>query len=341
MTLLPTELRIAETHRLVEPALLAALDRLDAGTRRACGYHLGFWDSDGQFPAEPTTRGKGLRSVLAVLSAQAAQAPPEVGVPAAVACELVHNFSLLHDDVIDGDTERRHRPTVWARFGVPDAILAGDALLSLANEILAEADSVHVHVAVRRLGETVRQLIAGQAADIAFEKRDDVTLEECMSMAADKTAALLACSASLGAVLAGAPPTLLTALTSFGRHVGMAFQLTDDLLGIWGDPVRTGKPVLSDLRARKKSVPVVAALTAPTMAADELRDLYRRPDPLDEAELARAASLVEQAGGRGWTEDEADRQLAAGIRALAPVDLPDPVRDDLARIAGQLRGRST
>ncbi|MGW5362447.1 polyprenyl synthetase family protein [Actinopolymorpha pittospori] len=339
MTLIPTEYRITEIRRLVDPALHEVLDRLDAGTRLTCGYHLGFWDSEGHFPAEQNLNGKGLRPTLAVLSALAADAPAAAGVPAALACELVHNFSLLHDDVIDGDTERRHRPTVWARFGISAAILAGDALLSLANEVLGEARSDQVPDAVRRLGATVRQLIAGQTADVAFEKRDDVTLEECMSMAADKTAALLACSTSLGAVLAGAPPTLVRGLAEFGNHVGMAFQLTDDLLGIWGDPVLTGKPVLSDLRACKKTVPVVAALTSSTAAAAELRDLYNRPDPLDEGELIRAAVLVDEAGGRAWTEEEADRQLAAGVRALDPLELPEEIREDLARIARRLRGR--
>ncbi|HZC27983.1 MAG TPA: polyprenyl synthetase family protein, partial [Actinopolymorphaceae bacterium] len=149
-----------DTRRLVEPALRAAVDRLDPSTRLTCGYHLGFWDADGrqatvdtdpEKPGSPSG-GKGVRPSLALLSAVAAGLPTGDGVPAAVACELVHDFSLLHDDVIDGDTERRHRPTVWARFGVADAILAGDALLSLANEVLGEANSRTVPAAIRRLG---------------------------------------------------------------------------------------------------------------------------------------------------------------------------------------------
>lgn len=342
----PTSQRI-DTRRLVEPALRAAIDRLDPSTRLTCGYHLGFWDADGRQASAETDResagsrsgGKGLRPSLALLSTVAAGLPAGEGVPAAVACELVHDFSLLHDDVIDGDTERRHRPTVWARFGVPDAILAGDALLSLANEVLGEANTRTVPAAVRRLGGTVRRLIAGQAADVAFEKRDDVTLEECLAMAADKTAALIACSASLGAVLGDAPVPLSHGLSEFGDHIGMAFQLTDDLLGIWGDPAVTGKPVLSDLRARKKSVPVVAALTSPGAPGRRLRELYAKPTPLTEAELRECATAVEEAGGRTWTENEADSQLDCGVRALDRLDLHPEVHAELTAVARQLRRR--
>jgi geranylgeranyl diphosphate synthase, type I len=334
-----------DTRRLVEPAMRKAVDRLDPGTRLTCGYHLGFWDAGGQ-PTSSTrdsTRGsaggKGVRSTLALLSAVAAGAPPGEGVPAAVACELVHNFSLLHDDVIDGDTERRHRPTVWARFGVADAILAGDALLSLANEVLADVSSDTVPAAVRRVGGTVRRLIAGQTADVAFEKRDDVNITECLTMAANKTGALLACSSSLGAVLAGAPTPLCSGLSEFGDHIGMAFQLTDDLLGIWGDPAVTGKPVLSDLRTRKKTVPVVVALTSEAAAGGKLRELYAKPTPLTDAELTDAAAWIDEADGRAWTEAEADRHLAAGIDTLGPLGLHHEVERELTALARQLRGR--
>ncbi len=338
MTMTPDRYRV-DSPRLVEPALRAAVDRLDSRTRLIAGYHLGFWDADGQHHGGRARGGKGIRPSLALLSTVAADAPAGQGVPAAVACELVHNFSLLHDDLIDGDTERRHRPTVWARFGMADAILAGDALLSLANEVLAEADSRAAPAAVKRLGTTVRRLIAGQSADVAFEKRIDVSLAECLAMAADKTAALIACSSSLGAVLADAPVPLSHGLSEFGDYIGMAFQLTDDLLGIWGDPEVTGKPVLSDLRARKKSVPVVVALTSGTAAGSRLAQLYAKSEPLSEADLHDAAAAVESADGRAWTEAEADRQLAAGIRALDRLDLHSEVHSELAGMAERLRGR--
>ncbi|HSU72048.1 MAG TPA: polyprenyl synthetase family protein [Micrococcaceae bacterium] len=327
---------LAEGQRLIDPPLRSALDRLDPATRHVCGYHLGFWDSDG---SPISGAGKGIRPALALLSARAAGAGDEIGIPAALACELIHNFSLLHDDVMDQDTERRHRTTAWAQFGIPAAILAGDALCSLASELLAEAPSATTAWAVRCITASTRRLIAGQAADLAFESRQEVDLAECLKMAGDKTAALMACSASLGAVLADAPSGLALGLAEFGEHLGLAFQLADDILGIWGNPERTGKPVLSDLRSRKKSVPVVYALQSNTAAGDRLGELYARTDTLSEAELDQAAAMVEAAGGRAWTEQRADEELQAAMTGIGVLSLPEPVRQEFTAVATQLRGR--
>lgn len=327
---------LARTRALVQPMLRDVLDRLDAGSREVCGYHLNFWDADG---APRTGAGKGIRPALAILSTQAAGADARHGLPAAAACELIHNFSLLHDDIMDRDAERRHRPTAWAVYGDSRAILAGDAMQALASELLAEAPSPTSAWAVRCLSAATRRLIAGQAADLAFETRNDVTLEECLDMAAAKTGALMACSASLGAVLADAPSHLATGLTDFGAHVGLAFQLVDDLLGIWGDPAHTGKPVLSDLRSRKKSVPVVAAFAADRPAAAALRRLYAIERELTGTELQEAAALIVEAGGRAWTEAAADRELAAGLACLEPLDMSPEVRDAFVLLAGQLGRR--
>ena len=182
--------------------------------------------------------------------------------PGGVAVELVHNFSLIHDDIIDTDTERHHRPTVWSVYGIGPAIVAGDALQILAHQVLLESPSGRGAAASAALADATAAMIAGQADDIAFETRRDVTVEQCMAMSAAKTGALLGCAASIGAILAGAPDATVGALRDYGRHLGLAFQAVDDLLGIWGDPSRTGKPAGSDLRQRKKSMPVVSALAA-------------------------------------------------------------------------------
>src|ERR1700693_4636745 len=189
--------------------------------------------------------------------------------------------------------------------------LTGDALLARAQDMLCEDNGPQGPWAARCLSAAVQRLIAGQGADLAFEKRDDVTLTECLEMAGNKTAALMACACSIGAVHLGAPPTLAMALAGFGAHVGQAFQLTDDLLGIWGAPEVTGKPVRADLRTRKKSLPVVAALTSDSQAGGELGELLAHAEPLTEDDLLRAARLVEEAGGREWAEAEADAQLAS------------------------------
>jgi len=186
-----------ETARdLVGPALEAAVARLSPDIRPVAGYHLGLCDAAGK-PTGAPAGGKALRPALTLLSARAAGAPAERAVPAAVAVELVHNFSLLHDDIMDGDTERRHRPTAWTVFGVGPAILAGDALQALANDLLLEGPPPQAIWAARCLAAAVQRLISGQGADLAFERRDHVSVDECLDMAADKTAALMACACSM------------------------------------------------------------------------------------------------------------------------------------------------
>jgi geranylgeranyl diphosphate synthase, type I len=329
---------------LVGPAIAAAVRRLSPDVRSVAAYHLGLADADGQ-PAtadgRPGGMGKALRPALALLSTRAAGAPPERGVTAAAAVELVHNFSLVHDDIMDGDTERRHRPTAWTVFGIGAAILAGDALLVLAQDILLEGPAPQGTWASRCLSASVQRLIAGQGADLAFERRDDVTLEQCLEMAGDKTAALMACACSIGAIYVGAPAELAMGLAGFGAHAGLAFQLTDDLLGIWGAPEVTGKPVRSDLRTRKKSLPVVAALTSGSPAGDELGALLTSPEPLTEDELLRAADLVAAAGGKAWAEAEADTQLASAGKCLAETDMPADVRAEFAGIAEFITARQS
>jgi geranylgeranyl diphosphate synthase, type I len=356
---------VATARDLVGPALATAVERLSPEVRTVASYHLGLSPLPAPGPGfngranghavngngaaagnavpaaggKPGGSGKALRPALALLSARAAMAAPERGVPAAVAVELVHNFSLLHDDIMDGDTERRHRPTAWTVYGVGAAILAGDAMLALAQDILLEDNQPQGLWAARCLSAAVQRLIAGQGADLAFEQRDDVTLPECEQMAGDKTAALMACACSIGAIHVGAPPAVAMGLAGFGAHAGLAFQLTDDLLGIWGSPAVTGKPVRSDLRARKKSLPVVAALTSDTPEAAELAGLLRREDALSEDDLAHAAGLVEQAGGKSWTEDKAAEQLAAAHTCLADTPMPDDVRAEFAGIAEFITAR--
>jgi geranylgeranyl diphosphate synthase, type I len=311
----------------VDPALRKAVARLDPTTRAHASYHLGWTDADGR--ATSGNSGKAVRPALALLSSEAAGAPADAGVPGAVAVELVHNFSLLHDDLMDGDVERRHRRTVWAVWGASAAILTGDALLALAQEVLLDCPSPHATAAGRLLAGATRELIRGQVEDLAFEKRNDVTVEQCLNMAAAKTGSLLSASAAIGAVLAGAEADVVDALTMYGAHIGLAFQLVDDLLGIWGDPVVTGKPVFSDLRSRKKSLPVTYALSQGGPAARELASWLATPDAVSETDLHRAAQLVADAGGREWAANEAERRMRLGECALTEVTLPDGPRANL------------
>jgi geranylgeranyl diphosphate synthase, type I len=330
----PTGVKVARD--LVGPAIADAVDRLSPGVRVVAAYHLGLADAEGRPQAGGT--GKALRPALALLSARAAGAAAEQAVSAAAAVELVHNFSLLHDDIMDGDTERRHRPTAWTVFGVGAAILAGDALLALAEDLLLETPPNGVW-AFRCLSAAVHRLIAGQASDLAFERRDDVQVDECLDMEADKTAALMACACSIGAIHMGAPPDLAMNLAEFGISAGLAFQLADDMLGIWGAPEVTGKPVGSDLRARKKSMPIVAALASGSQAGRDLAALFAEPGPLTEEQVARATRLVEEAGGRDQTQGIADKALAEAFDSLGRASMPDDVRAEFAAIAEFITAR--
>lgn len=322
---------VATARELVDPALRAAVGRLTPHMARVAGYHLGWLDAVGNDTGGGG--GKALRPALALLSAQAAGVTAQNGVPAAVAVECVHNFSLLHDDIMDGDRERRHRPTAWTVFGSSSAILAGDALLTLAEEVLLEDGSAGGYWAGRCLTAATQRLIAGQTADLEFEHRAEVSLDESLTMASDKTAALLACSCSIGAMLVNAPPRLAAGLAGFGGHLGLAFQLVDDVLGIWGSPEATGKPVLSDLRTKKKSLPVVAALSAGTSSAARLAELFAQEESFTEDDLRLAAKLVEDAGGREWAETESERQLDEARQCLDQIEVSPYVRQEFLDIA--------
>jgi len=273
-----------------------------------------------------------VRPALALLGAEAVGAAPDAAVPGAVAVELVHNFSLLHDDVMDHDRMRRHRPTAWALYGVGPAICAGDALVVLAHQVLMDDPTPERFDASQRLAAATEAMIAGQADDLRFEGRLDVSVAEYLAMAARKTGALLACAAAIGAILAGAPAPAVDALGRFGHHLGLAFQAIDDLLGIWGAPERTGKPVGSDLRQRKASLPIVAALASEGAAAAELARMLANGS-LDDAAVARATDLVEATGARARTEREASARLDAALECLDAAALVPAARAELEELA--------
>ncbi|MFI7321162.1 family 2 encapsulin nanocompartment cargo protein polyprenyl transferase [Streptomyces venezuelae] len=321
---------LASARRLVHPELRRAIETLPGSLRRVALYHFGWEHADGTPAAGSAgSAGKAIRPALVLTAARALGGDPAEAVRAAAAVELVHNFTLLHDDVMDRDTTRRHRPTAWTVFGDADAILTGDALQALAQRMLAEDPHPGAPAAAARLATCVMELCAGQHADCALERRgpDEVTLDECLAMAEAKTGALLGCACALGAVYAGADLDDVDSLDGFGREAGLAFQLIDDVIGIWGDPRRTGKPAGADLAARKKSLPVVAALASGTPAAAELAELYDRPPPGAAAgtpeHAERAARAVERAGGRDWAQAHAADRMSRAIGQLA-VAVPDP-----------------
>lgn len=288
-------------------------------------YHLGWEDAAGN--RVTGAGGKLLRPCALLLGAELAGGEVEQALPAAAAVELVHGFSLLHDDIEDRSERRRGQPTLWVRVGQAQAINAGDGMFTLARLAMhrlpaAGVPPVRVLDAMRELDEACLRLVAGQHLDIAFEQRLDVTPAEYLEMAAGKTAAMFAAPFALGALLGGAPPRVVDAFRDFGHHIGLAFQAIDDVLGIWGDPEVTGKPVGDDLASRKMTYPVVSAMAVEPVG-ERVRAAY-----LDAGtSVAELAELVEEAGGRAATERLADEHEAAGLRALAAAGLGSEVLD--------------
>lgn len=302
---------VHDIRDLVDPALRSTVARLENPMMcRVAGYQLGFVDADG---APTDAGGKAIRPAFTVLAARALGGTDEQAVPAAVAIELVHNFSLLHDDVMDRDVVRRHRPTGWVVFGEGQAILAGNAMLVLAIEQLRDAG---LDRCVPVLLTAIQQLIAGQSEDLDLEGREAVTVAEVLTMEAGKTAALLACATAIGAVAAGADPESVALLHAFGFDLGIAFQLVDDILGITGDPARTGKSSSSDIRANKRSAPIVAALNGSNDAARQLREMLGGELLTVDEDVALASKLVAEAGGLDFAGTEADARLAAAMASL-------------------------
>jgi geranylgeranyl diphosphate synthase type I len=309
---------LARATGIVTPALDEAVTRLSPSLQAPVHHHL-------------AGGGKRVRAALALVSAAAAGADESVGVLGAVAIELVHNFSLIHDDIIDEDTERRHRSTVWSEYGIGSAIIVGDALATLALQVLLDEPTAERVLAARCLVEATQLMIAGQADDMAFETRPSVTVEECLSMERGKTSALLSCAVSLGAILAGAPAATVDALADFGSHLGTSFQAVDDLLGVWGETARTGKPVGSDLSQHKKTLPVSVALARTDARTEELRQLLAHD--LSPADIERARVLLEECGARDETVALADAHLTMALAALDRVPLSPGPKSELVAIA--------
>jgi geranylgeranyl diphosphate synthase type I len=320
-----------------DPALRHAIGRLHPDLAAMAEYHKGWADADGH-PVIGHSHGKRIRAGLALWSTQVVGTDPAIGLPAATAVELVHDFSLLHDDIMDNDRLRRGRPTVWAVYGIGPAVLLGDALHTLAQTILSETEP-HGHRAAARLATTVHDLCRGQAADLQFEHREHVPVQEYLSMVDGKTGALMRAATTLGAIVAGAEATIVAELDRLGHHLGVLFQVVDDLLGIFGDPETTGKPAHSDLVSRKKTLPILAALESTTPAGHELAELLRHPE-LSDTDLAHATTLVDQAGGATRARSECAWHHTQALAALARLKPPHHIKEMMLELLTFVAGRS-
>jgi geranylgeranyl diphosphate synthase, type I len=301
---------------------------------RMARYHLGWEDVDrGPLQAE----GKGLRPYLCLLTCEALGGERQAGLPAAAAIELIHNFSLIHDDIQDRDVERHHRPTVWSVWGDAQAINAGDALLALARLALFRLEDAGVPAstvleAARVLDERTLEMVEGQTMDLEFEQRLDVTLPEYLVMIERKAGALFDGALRLGALVAGAEDALARRLGAAGRALGIAFQIRDDMLGIWGDASETGKPA-EDIRHGKKSLPVMYVLNeGPSAPRNEIEAVYRKTD-LSEGDVQTVLSVLEIAGARDYCVKVAGSYKERALETLNALPLADDAKRELRETA--------
>jgi geranylgeranyl diphosphate synthase, type I len=277
-------------------------------------YHLGW--ADETFEPVVTDAGKRVRPLILLLVTEAQGGDWRQATPAAAAIELLHNFTLIHDDIEDRDEVRRGRPTLWKLWGVAQALNAGDALFALSYRGLTKlrvrgVPAERVALALERFTEAIVAITEGQCWDLAFEAQSEVEEAVYLSMIHGKTATLLGLSAELGGHIAGASPTRTSALRSYGEALGMAFQMHDDILGLWGDPVRTGKPVGSDLLMGKKTLPILHGLRLNVA----LRGLLAQ-ESLTDADIRSALLELERSGSRAYTEAQASLYHARAIEVL-------------------------
>jgi len=300
-------------------------------------YHLGWADRDGAV-LDPPVIGKRIRPALVILTCEAVGGRIEDAQGPAVAVELIHNFSLVHDDIQDRSDQRHGRDTVWKLWGGAQGINVGDAIFALAQVALAEMSADHSRLAegFGRLNRTCARLCEGQYLDLALESAAEVSLETYEEMIARKTAALIECSTALGAWAAGAPSELVDGCGRFGYELGIAYQLQDDLLGVWGDPSTTGKPNRADILTRKKALPMVLALQMTSgTARDDLLAVLSAPDEPDPETAERIVQIMEQFGVRERAAQMVDRrfdELDRAIRAALPAEASAPIRELCARL---------
>ena len=297
-------------------------------------YHLG-WIDEGQ---PHLVAGKRIRPTLTLLCAEASGGNWERALPFAAAVELIHNFSLVHDDIQDDSPLRRGRAAVWKLWGRAQAINAGDALFTYAHLSIHRARDLRSQTlldALYVLDQTCIHLTTGQHFDMAFETRGGVTAEDYLEMIGGKTASLIASSTELGALASEVNPSVRNHYRDFGRHLGLAFQIRDDILGIWGEPSVTGKSAATDILTRKKTLPVLYGLDHdPTLKADY------RPEAGGGASIEAIMRKLEDCGARKFAEEREQGHADLALASLAAANPRGEAGKALRDLTLQLLGRA-
>ena len=297
-------------------------------------YHMG-WSGKG---SGPEASGKRIRPLLLLLTCSATGSDWKPALPAAASIELIHNFSLVHDDIQDGSDLRRGRPTVWKQSGLPQAINVGDALFILAQLALLKGRGSFPLETTIQAGQIINSaclaLSSGQFLDISYEKRDDLTAEDYWPMISGKTAALLSACTQVGALLGGADTSTQESYRSFGHYLGLAFQVQDDFLGIWGNSALTGKSIESDLVSQKKSLPVLYGLAKKGPFAQRWAE-----GPIRAEEVGFLSEQLAGEGAKLYTQEAADQMTDLALQSLRAADPQGEAGEALFELTNVLLNR--
>jgi geranylgeranyl diphosphate synthase type I len=334
---LEPEAKLTELAELVDAKLRAFFDRLPAAQfYDMMRYQLGWKDE--QLRDTSAWAGKRIRPALTLLSCQATCDDIVRALPAAMAIELLHNFTLIHDDIEDGDGLRRNRPAVWKIWGLPQALNVGDGMHVLAKRALLEGAATKPELPTllelaSYIDETCLRLCEGQHLDLRYEDVWDVSVDQYLDMIRGKCGALIGCATYAGAALGTSDPAVRDAYREFGEDIGLAFQIRDDLLAIWGEQAQTGKPS-ADLKKRKKTLPLIYAREHASPAAAARLKAALSGDTSTEADLQDVYAILEETGARQWTIQEAAGYCDRAITALDATGIEHPSQAALRALAG-------
>lgn len=304
-------------------------------------YHMGW--TNAQFQPQQLPTGKRLRPMMCLMACEEVGGDPVQALPAASAIEILHNFSLIHDDIEDGDETRRHRPTVWKLTGIPLAINIGDGKFALAFQAIQNSSRRGVEAkttlaALNRFTQTCIELTQGQHMDMSFEQRSQVQVGEYVRMIEGKTASLVGASVSIGALIGNGTEEQINALARFGQSVGLAFQVQDDILGIWGDPEVTGKAAGNDILRQKKSLPLLYALNHEKVGP-KLLTIWQ--GGFGDNQLPRVLELLDEAQARQFAEEQVAFHHTNAMTALEDALGEGANKSKLRALAESLVNRSS
>ena len=328
---------LSEFEPMVSQAVDVGLEKYIESTFADCHsdlkniflYHLGLEKSG--------KRGKRVRPLLTAICTAGAGADWEKCLPAACAIELIHNFSLIHDDIEDNGDLRRGKQAVWKKWGIAKGINSGDVMFASAFDLLSSNDALEEDrtlTCLKLLSNTCLSLTEGQQLDIGFEQRDIVSREEYFIMVEGKTAALIACCAKTGAIIGGLSPDEQKKYFNFGKHLGISFQIQDDWLGIWGDPKKTGKSASSDLLEKKKSYPVVLGFELSKRFTQKWES-----GPIVSEDIPEILNILETEGIKKMVEEESARLTSLAFDDLDSLHCEDDVLPLLDELTNKLLSR--